>query len=113
MKVEIATSRKINDNLLVTDFVEWMSFVRNEFEHDRPDVKHSFRVGVDGSEEVLENGEFVKLSPDGKDTIFGAPGPFTIWEVDSRDTQWDMLDLSGVTGGHLQFCGTNYAFKSS
>ncbi|KAK7468326.1 hypothetical protein VKT23_002841 [Stygiomarasmius scandens] len=87
--------------------------VRNEFEHDRLDVKHSFRVGVDGSEEVLENGEFVKLSPDGKDTIFGAPGPFTIWEVDSRDTQWDVLDLSGVTGGHLQFCGTNYAFKSS
>jgi hypothetical protein len=84
----------------------------NYFEHDRLDVKHSFRVAVDGSKKVLENGEFVRLSPDGKDTLFGAPGPFTVWEVDSRDAEWDKLDISEVDSGYLQFCGTNYAFKS-
>ncbi|KAF5366537.1 hypothetical protein D9758_008961 [Tetrapyrgos nigripes] len=90
-----------------------MRGVGNYFEHDRLDVKHSSRIAADGSKQVLENGEFVRLSPDGKDSMFGAPGPFTVWEVDSRDTEWDKLDLSGVYSGYLQFCGTNYAFKSS
>lgn len=87
--------------------------VRNDFEHDRLDVKHSYHVAADGGRTILENGQFVRLLPDGQDAIFGAPGPFTTWEVDSRDAQWEMFDSSGVDGGYLEFCGTNYAFRSS
>ncbi|KAI0916584.1 hypothetical protein AcV5_003034 [Taiwanofungus camphoratus] len=87
--------------------------VRHDFEHDRLDVKHSYHVGIDGRGTVLENGEFVRLSHSDKDSIFGAPGPFATREVNSRDAAWEDLDIGNVTAGYLEFCGTNYAFKSS
>ena len=79
-----------------------------------PSIEHQhFHLVFNGGKSILENGQFVRLLPDGQDAIFGAPGPFTTWEVDSKDEQWEMFNLGGVDGGYLEFCGTNYAFRSS
>lgn len=85
--------------------------VPNFFDHSPLNTLHSYSVDASGNiVNIFDNGDLVKKTDDVKDSAFGAPGPFTMWAVDSTFAEWDGLDVSGVTSAYLEFFGTNYAF---
>lgn len=86
--------------------------IASHFEHTPLNTPHTYSVDTDGKvtgigdDGTLVN--YVKTAGD-KDGIFGAPGPFTTWQVDSSDAEWKNLETGDVKGGYLEFFGTNYA----
>lgn len=77
------------------------------FEHKSLNTLHDYYVDTEGKiTSVGDDGTLVDFT--GKN-VFGAPGPFTTWEIDSSGADWNNLDTSGVTEGYLEFFGTNYA----
>jgi hypothetical protein len=82
------------------------------FEHNALNTHHDYSVDVHGNiVNIGVDGTLVNFSTTGSDSdlLFGAPGPFTTWEIDSKDADWANLDTSGVTEGYLEFFGTTYA----
>ncbi|KAJ3739417.1 hypothetical protein DFH05DRAFT_1560245 [Lentinula detonsa] len=87
--------------------------VANFFDHSPLNTLHSYSVDESGRiVNIFDNGDLVAKTNDVKDSAFGAPGPFTKWNIDSSSAEWDGLDVSGVTSAYLEFFGTNYAFFS-
>ena len=80
------------------------------FEHSALNTLHNYSLDTQGRiVSIGDDGTLVSFSTGDSDSLFGAPGPFTTWEINSKDADWADLDVSGVTGGYLEFFGTNYA----
>lgn len=80
------------------------------FEHSSLNTLHDSHVDTQGNiVSVGDDGTLVNFSRTNTSDIFGAPGPFTTWEIDSSSADWAKLDASGVKEGYLEFFGTNYA----
>ncbi|PSS18884.1 hypothetical protein PHLCEN_2v3199 [Hermanssonia centrifuga] len=85
--------------------------VSNLFDHSPLNTLHSYELDGNGRVvNVVDNGDLVEKTTDVEGSAFGAPGPFTMWAVDSSSAEWKMLDTSEVVGAYLEFFGTNYAF---
>ncbi|KAK0703601.1 hypothetical protein B0T26DRAFT_757133 [Lasiosphaeria miniovina] len=82
-----------------------------EFDHDEVSTVFSFRVNGAGDTTPLDNGNIAGSDIDNMATSYAAPGPFAEWTVDMSGTEFDKLDVTGVTEAYLDFCGTNYAYS--
>ena len=80
------------------------------FDHDMISALFSFRLNGAGDMSIVDDGNIGEANINQTSTSYAAPGPFTDWTVDISGTEFDKLDITGVTGAYLDFCGTNYAY---